>query len=751
MVYTDACIYFIIAILSIAFPLVLQTIGRLDERYKSNLITKLFQQEQSWRYFRSILPFSLIAVLCNVVANLSILKDICFISWIIGITGVLLLSTGIALIANFLLFIDKILIYYTPAKLILHLQVQKDTDDQIYFRAMADILYLSLKEMEEDHLSTLNKYFHLRFSGYRKDNQGKPIQYPVSYYEMVHKTIREVIPIKSSKIALISHRAASGLWLLGSFEENEIHEDTYTWIWRNCVLMVENERNDLIMNYWESADQYFSVSLQGVPIMWGTQEGQPIAINKAQVDKRELERDRFWEFHLALGGLLLYCGRYDCIRRMFIFTTSIPPRYNLLPDSIKPILAYYLRFLDPYDQNFPFIRSKYWLPGTEGVEADREVKSWICRYIATLLIRQYAITSYYYGVEPLRLPQVPQTQAARKFELENIEPLIAYVNELLANREALRIMKLDFVTEEWAAENHKPHPIALLAQYRTNLKEAFEAAEISQDLSPHKVAAFKESSSEILIPFLNGYGNINNAYPINGEYEDHHINGANQLMDKSPFADEQGVDHLNFHSVFASMLTMEIKFKVSRSLLSRTRQRYLLKQEHFFKGLDQLQLKPNEYVLLNFGVDIQFLNREIQNSDITNDQYKGIPIITIDSEYFDYSILHQCIIAIKRSDLPNIMHMDIAQEIINKFGLEVYNEPNHLYGSVINLHEETTLNKELTEGNSGKNIDKSVLLCLQFHMLIRWKKATSAILVGLYDQFYQQGLANNPDEIDPIK
>jgi hypothetical protein len=53
------CIYFIIAILGLAYPVSLQVVTRLDERYNSHQIVALFNRNIAWRYFKYLLYASL--------------------------------------------------------------------------------------------------------------------------------------------------------------------------------------------------------------------------------------------------------------------------------------------------------------------------------------------------------------------------------------------------------------------------------------------------------------------------------------------------------------------------------------------------------------------------------------------------------------------------------------------------------------------------------------------------------------------
>ena len=62
MVGIDAYIYIVISLLGVAYPLLLQVIARLDEKYDSDNIGNLFDKEPEGNFFRYSLISSLILI-----------------------------------------------------------------------------------------------------------------------------------------------------------------------------------------------------------------------------------------------------------------------------------------------------------------------------------------------------------------------------------------------------------------------------------------------------------------------------------------------------------------------------------------------------------------------------------------------------------------------------------------------------------------------------------------------------------------
>lgn len=143
--------------------------------------------------------------------------------------------------------------------------------------------------------------------------------------------------------------------------------------------------------------------------------------NQAAVDKRKAERQKFIEFHFALGGLLTFKERYACIKRIFNHTQSQPPRYELLPKSMHEIFKFYFDLRDPYERNYTWISHQYPFPELSGLNADYVIKKWIMSYMAILFLRQWTIYPYLLTMRPLDFPPIPTTQGEIKEWIDGLK------------------------------------------------------------------------------------------------------------------------------------------------------------------------------------------------------------------------------------------------------------------------------------------------------------------------------------------
>lgn len=107
----------IITILGVAYPILLQVIARVEESYESEYIIMQFNSEPENKLFKYVLFSSLISLLIWTIIYsyfFEIGRCKCLISMLIDL---FVSINAIALVIIFLLFINKIVIYYTPEKL----------------------------------------------------------------------------------------------------------------------------------------------------------------------------------------------------------------------------------------------------------------------------------------------------------------------------------------------------------------------------------------------------------------------------------------------------------------------------------------------------------------------------------------------------------------------------------------------------------------------------------------------------------
>lgn len=457
MSIVDVSIYFVIAILGVAYPILLQVVTRLDEKYGSLIIIGLFKQEWEWFWFRLAIALSLFFIGLYVASGLDFIDSGLFKQTLNGFSKYFITLYTVILIVSFLFFVRKILVYYNPQDLIEYFDKKEETHDYIYFRALTDILHITIRMQDLALAQILSKHFYKYFKMYRERFKGEDVLYPRQYYIMVYQTIVELIPFKSKKLAFLGHRTVGGIWLIGEGNLKPIAENTYNWIWNNLALSVENERDDFIMDHWSHSHQVFDSSYFNIRHVTEIIEGRITIANQDHIDKVNKERRNFLELQYALGGMLLYKKRYSCIRRMFDFTMSYPPQYVLLPRDMTFIFEQFMWFWDPYNSNFPTM-IKYSFPDMEGINAEGKAKNWICQYIAILFLRQYQLISYLYNYDPMAMPDLPGSQSNRQNWINHLPHFKSFISMVRDNNTLLNVLQLEKITDVWCEENGKLAP-----------------------------------------------------------------------------------------------------------------------------------------------------------------------------------------------------------------------------------------------------------------------------------------------------
>lgn len=744
-------ISFIVAILGIAYPILLQVITGLDEKYSSLIITNLFNEEKVRKGFVTFLYLSLVFTLLWVL-KIPPLIEVPFLDSLINnsATYLLLLST-ILLVVYFFLFIKKVFIYYSPTKFLPYLiEKQESADkknDYVYFRAISDILYYSIKRQNETVAKTVSDFMYQAFKSKREEAQSDPVEYPSAYYEVVYKSIEELAVLKSVKLKFLEYRTIGGIWLLGELRESQISEATFRWLWQNLRLALRYERDDMVVQYWEKAHQYFTCNLKRVSPEYSTDREHRV-LNEDAVNKRERERKKFLELKFTLGGLLLYKKRYNCIKRIFRYTTSIPPKYELLPESMDEIFNLFIQFRDPYEERYTFISNMYPFPDIDGLHSDGLIKRWVCQYIAVLLLRQYTIVPYLVYMEPLKLPSMPNSQGEKKQWIDNLDYFNSLVEEVYHDQELKAVLGLDFLDDQWCKDNNKLNPVEIVLETKSKVSESFERAEVEQEISDEKSQQFFDSSKKLLVDTFEECKELCNQKSVDDSYDKWYVFGGRTIMDKSAFAENQGVHHMNFDSILASMLSRRIMSGFSETFFMAKSSAYILKPEELFEGLKKLKPNSDDHVIVSFGLNLEYFKDMYGINELNQNSFNGIKIVS--PSQFNNRIVGESLFVLNKSDLPYLLHLEPELDEINKYSLEVLNKPYQIYGSIIDLNKFQELKDELEGVNSNQDLSKSIFLYLAFKTEIRWKKNIKSIMLRAYSQFDDRGIPNKLSEIKKI-
>jgi len=463
------------------------------------------------------------------------------------------------------------------------------------------------------------------------------------------------------------------------------------------------------------------------------------------VNKRKSERNRFLEFHYALGGLLIYKKRYACLERIFSYTDSHPPKYELLPESMVEIFDFYNQVHDPYDIKYPWISKKYTFPEQNGLKSNSVIKKWIASYMAILFLRQYTIISYLSYMKPLDYPQIPQTQSEIKQWIDSIDFFKKLVSEHLKNEELLRTLRLDVITKKWCQENEKKYPLDFLDEFTNKLQERYEINALDLPIDKDKVNQFNILTKESIESTLAEYKKINNIEELGENVDKWYFNGEHMLQGKEAFTNPE-VLYIDFDSKLASVLSRKIKEGIASTFLYKRKKSYLLKPNDIFKGIDKLKI-DKDYIIIGFGFWTDYYVGELKVNGLSKNKYKGVSIYNFQSSM----VVNNSLFILKKLDLPIISTKPIAEDTREKYSLEKISKYYELYSSVIDLNNATEeIFNESKHGKKEDEVRKSVLLSIIVLIEIVWKKNIQIVQIIEHSEYRQMGLPNNLNEIGQI-
>jgi len=765
------CIPLIVGVLTIAFPLLLQSVARIDDKYSSTKIVSLFYSEK-------ISIISLITLILTLIfLGIWILafqntNDYSSYNYLVDNSAIITLSFFTVLLIVFVfLFLFMTIKYYKPISLLNHLKkkhnkikfktekknrllnyfiLKNNTNKKNHFEAISDLLYFSIQQQNEDIAKELFSFFTTAFIEFRIDKQGKEVVFPDEYYVMMIETNERICLRKKKTTSYFNNNTLLDLFL-DSYQGSIQSEKNYSVIWKCLVQAVEYERDDIVFSYWKNAHQHFNFFMKRIHEEYNGFE----ITNKKEVKDRDIQIQRFLEFHYVLGGLLIYRKRYNLLGRIVYHTNQKPPKYVLFPDTVSKVIIAFMSFPVSYLNPFYF-ESRYYLPDISGIDTDDIIRMWVKKYIAFLLLRQYNMHDYYHGKNTMNLPKTPNTINELSIWNQEIEQMKYYINDLLKNTELLSETEIPEFSDEWLEKNNKLHPTKLIDALAQKVKEDYDRIEKEQPISISKQEQFKQSTKEIITKTFTNYKLINNAIDFIGDTISYWSHGRNQVLDKKAFAEDQDISNANFDSFIASAVAMEYSIRISESFyFALNKKRYILKSEEVFSAIDKLNLDSDKFIIISFGIYFDFYIDSLKVNNLTklNDNifsYKGLRILNYDT--CNWQTVGNTFFVLQIDDLPRIESKSVNPEKVSKFQLTAFEDLKEqgifLYTGVVDLNKEKELRDEVALSVTDSDLTKCVIASVALDTEIKWKKNVKCIGIKIYEQFDDRGTPNNMDDID---
>lgn len=751
----EICVPLIAVLLGTAYPIILNNISNIGEKYHSKYLLVLFKQElfqkkrgftmKCFQFKFDLFQWFLIFSLGSLTFLIFEFKPLINI-WIINNSANLLVFIlTLSLLIIFFLWLKEVSLYTGDIIKLLEYLTKKyykeaDIDKKQYILMSINELTINAvenndKRIEEDIL----KFYlglRIRLRKEYKDNHNKQneegIRYPYYYHQLIRELIKIFVDRNDDNFISLQSRITNGDFLVpNDFQNIKISEDTYNNLWYNITLIRNN--TDYMSKFWSHSNQYFWTELKDI-------ERYLDNSNKGEVEEREQERKRFLEFHYAVGGLLLYSKNYEALKYIFSYSQQSPPDYKLLPYDMKELFEWIEFFRNEYKQIPKFFigYDRYRFPNLDSVGTNKQVVFWICCYLCVLFIRQYKLSkSPYYS----NTTNQPYLNDLSLMELYNWKESITYfkfcLNKVLEDREALEQLEL-WNTYKLKYSEIDKFIIELEQSIHKHISDKKERAELSQK----KIEQFYASSKEILENCLEEYLPINNPEDFDTDFKIT-FSGQRTLSNKSFFVDDD-ISCMGYDSSLANFISRySIKKYIPNSFLGAETKSYLLNNNNLLEGIGRIINDKEEdivIIIFNAGSDT--------SQKLNNSQYKEKVILLPATD------LRNTIFILEKSNLPNIEIADISKEVKQEPQMKKISDEWNIYGTVIDINlpgNEAIKEKWIDDINYyQKENELQILLGLLFVGHIKFKSDRKIIQININNEFEELGTENKLSDLEPL-
>lgn len=363
------------ALYGVGYPLIIQSIERINSQYNSLSISERFVKESIYFVFQVLLVINMVFAISAPFLLHSGWNNNLFIT----IQAVLLaLLVG----QTFLLF-RLILIYSTGPKLRKHLegkQIDKHNLTQLFDLAVyADAIqsYSLYHDCMADVL------------GYICEQQGdekwqsSDIVLPPVYYDdltsgIVH-SIGRFVKDNDSRHYLNRQNDIVSVFFNRS-SKSRISDQGRIYMWHLVNDAVSSNNKPWFSQYWQYAESYENAKYHYL----------------LPYSSKELQADKEWyrTQHVMTGTALIHWRRFDWLNDIFFYTHSEPEHYGLIPSSFPQIIIEMRKLAELVDN--PFIPWPYYFSDSMiGATDEKRIFRESISYLSLLVIRLWSLMNRY--------------------------------------------------------------------------------------------------------------------------------------------------------------------------------------------------------------------------------------------------------------------------------------------------------------------------------------------------------------------
>lgn len=719
----DITLAFIVAILGIAFPIIIQTISGIDTKYSSTrLVHKI---DRSWQFkFMNIML--IIAVVTRFYYCFAPSRTVDWGRWnpILEKSAILMcIITTLFLIISLALFTYKLLIFYKPDCLLRSIhkditkyyrnygfnienkkstssyQRQKELKETTLFQDLNDLAIYIVNSKNENTIQQLFQSLHDISYEFMEGGENNEVNFPPAFYELII-SINQMVCQQSRQLRSISNTNITTFIFFNTVMRPCISMATYSCMWQCIRGQLYNKRQDLVFKYWEYAYEHYSHFLK---------------------NNKENEKFEFKLFTTVLASFLLYKKEYDLLSDIIQYTNSSMIIYDsLILDNYPEIIKMYIeilrrkrRMLFWFEQQYPFDDMR------RGVYNNSLIKSWIDKFLVILMMR---IELVYKDSDKARMPDIPNTIKDKYDYLRNITNILKIAEKGIDEIDVNLIFK--------GLSEKLKDVISKLKKYINELTYSIDKQEIKQSINSN----FSRNFCNSVIESVSNFKSILDAIFKKKEGDEHNVFIG--FSDKN--IQEKKLYYIN-NDLFSGYLIDNKSYVLNKLYynfcMALSRNSNIVEtcsRIDLLKILDRLQLDKNHIIIASSPDYNKWFakmeNNMVKESDIKY-IYRETPFFKLNLGFSE-----TCIWVLQSNDLYGYM---LGDHVPNK-GLspEIEDSVEGVYVAVIDLNKNKSIIEKLKKEYGDKyNYDKSVLELIDVNIKLCFVEHPKILQIMLLDQW----------------
>lgn len=373
------------ALLGISFPLILQSIQRIDEKYDSAVISDRFEDENIYNIFKWLL-YIYAVIVCIVPFILSFLSNVEMEYWV----NSFLLLYLLCIIMTLVILFDRISKYYNIKKLLSYLSSKKiESDILIFWDVMR---FASKAENDKMYQIAIREVFGYFVKEQDNNKNKKEIVYSASLYQVLYE-MGSAVGNPQQQSFIYNRNDIISILYDTVITNAKISQQTFNHIWfmLNNASFVSN--TNWLKTYWTYANQY-------------------MRFRKMKCDNEDEQEylKKIYIFNVMFGAMLTYHRNYSTLNYIMTFSQSLPLSFPLIPGTFSKIIDCVENISNMNNQWITpmVLESKYSIKGLdEDVNASNEIAKNAYKYLSLLFIRLWSYKDYNINYsEPLEIPYI---------------------------------------------------------------------------------------------------------------------------------------------------------------------------------------------------------------------------------------------------------------------------------------------------------------------------------------------------------